>query len=57
MNIKSNLFTVAIWFLVSDLIIFYNAVSFSSKMIEEKLRNIFKKIFYFKILKMLYQKY
>lgn len=48
MNFKPNLLIVAILFLVSDLIIFYNALDFSSKMINDNLRNNFIQILSFK---------
>jgi O-antigen/teichoic acid export membrane protein len=43
-NIHTNLFVVAILFLISDLIIFYNALDLSSKMINVNLFNNFLKI-------------
>ncbi len=43
-NINSNLLVVAILFLISDIIIFYNALDFSSKMVNENLKNNFLKI-------------
>ena len=46
-NIKTNLLIVAVLFLISDLIIFYNALDFSSKMINDRLYNNFKKILSF----------
>ncbi|EAS84768.1 lipopolysaccharide biosynthesis protein [Candidatus Pelagibacter communis] len=48
MDFKPNLFIVAILFLISDLIIFYNALDFSSKMVKDNLRNSLIKIFSFK---------
>ena len=48
MNFKPNLLIVAILFLVSDLIIFYNALDFSSKMINDNLRNNFIQILSFR---------
>tara|TARA_B100000963_G_C22595029_1_gene657397 strand:+ start:181 stop:1554 length:1374 start_codon:yes stop_codon:yes gene_type:complete len=46
-SIKTNLLIVAVLFLISDLIIFYNALDFSSKMINDNLYNNFKKILSF----------
>jgi len=48
MNFKPSLFIVAILFLISDLIIFYNALDFSSKMVKDNLRKSLIKIFSFK---------
>ncbi|MDC3030204.1 hypothetical protein OA178_00425 [Candidatus Pelagibacter sp.] len=51
LKINPNLLTVAILFLISDTIIFINAINFSSKMLNEKVISFFEKIFSFKSFK------
>ena len=46
-NIQTNLLIVAVLFLISDLIVFYNALSLSSKMIDKSISENFLKIFSF----------
>lgn len=50
-NINKDLIIVSILFLISELVVFYYAINFSSNMINEKIFNIFLMIFSFKLFK------
>ena len=50
-NINKDLIIVSILFLISEFIIFYYAINFSSNMINEKIFNIFLMIISFKLFK------